>query len=96
MALTTGQKSGLIARTLFLARDAGELKKQIDAISNEFVAEGGASTVIATGDLTAHGPSDGLTGTEFADGVTALTNIASTIETNKTNLFKIAEAASTV
>jgi len=96
MALTTGQKQGLIQRTMDLARLAGDLNKAINALDEEFTAEGGAATVINQAALDGYAPSNGLTAAEFADGVTALNNISSTVETNKTNLYKIASADSTV
>lgn len=96
MAMNATQKGALIERTMQIARAYAAVQKSVLALNEEFVAEGGAATLIATGDLTAYGPAAGLTGTEFSDGFTAITNISATITTNKTNLYKIAAASTAI
>lgn len=96
MAMNTPQKSALIERTMQVARETAALQKSILALNEEFAAEGGAATLIATGDLTAYGPAAGLTGTEFSDGVTAISAVSTAVTTNKTNLYKIAAASTAI
>lgn len=92
MAVTTAQKQSMIKRAMDIARSMGDAKKSYDAFKLEYDAEdyGNATTGITDSVLAAYGASATITNTEFTSGVTAMDTIATSVSTNKTNLYKIA------
>lgn len=87
-ALTTAQKQELILKFMTAAKDFSEANDSYTAARFQYDALD-FGNVLVQGDLDAYAPSANLTKTEFTDGVTALSNISTTVGTNKTNLNKI-------
>ena len=92
MAVSTAQKQSMIKKAMDIARRMGDVKEEYDIFKLEYDAEdyGNATTGITTTVLAAYAPSVDLTNTEFTSGVSAMDTIATSVATNKTNLFKIA------
>jgi hypothetical protein len=90
MALTATQKQNVIKRSMELARQLAEWNREYNSFKEEYDAVS-YGTVIQTSDLTAYTPSNGITAAEWVDGVAAMDTVSAAVETNKTNLYKIAQ-----
>jgi len=88
MPISTAKKNSMIARGMELARLFANANRDYNSFREEFDAEDYG--LILTTEVISASQSPGLTGTEFVDGVSAMDAISTIIETNKTNLYKLA------
>lgn len=91
MPVSTDQKNQMILRAQTIARQMTDINKQYNGFKEEYDSQdyGNATTGITTAVLIAYGSA--LTNAEFTDGIAAMDTISSAIETNKTNLYKLAK-----
>lgn len=88
MPISDNQKVAIAQTALRLARQIATWNSAMNAFIEEWFAEDYAS-LITNEVLAAAGTA--LTQQEFVDGVAAMDAISTTIETNKTNLYRIAK-----
>ena len=89
MALTQAQKTGVIMKLSELAQEAASFNEHFNAFKEKYDAES-YGTEITTGDINLT-RLNGVTAAEWVDGVGALDTVSGSIETNKTNIYKVVE-----